>query len=67
MLLDGQVTSVFAYFVADSRPHLQALQDGTAETVDVYTLDMAQGDLKEEFKDKKAWVQTKAINRNSNQ
>ena len=47
--LDGEIVKAFVYFAANSRPHLQELQDGLAETVAEYTLDMAKGEVKPGF------------------
>jgi gamma-glutamylcyclotransferase (GGCT)/AIG2-like uncharacterized protein YtfP/glutaredoxin-related protein/3-polyprenyl-4-hydroxybenzoate decarboxylase len=47
--LEDEVVNAFVYFVANSRPHLQELQDGLSETVAEYTLDMAKGEVKPGF------------------
>jgi gamma-glutamylcyclotransferase (GGCT)/AIG2-like uncharacterized protein YtfP len=46
VVVGDAVEHAYAYVIADPAPHLDALGDGSAETVPVYTLDMAQGDLK---------------------
>lgn len=46
VVIGGAVQHAYAYVIADPAPHLAALEDGSAETVPVYTFDMAQGDLK---------------------
>ena len=46
VVVGDAVEHAYAYVIADPAPHLDALADGSAETVPVYTLDMAQGDLK---------------------
>ena len=47
--LEDEVVNAFVYFVANSRPHLQELQDGLSETVTEYTQDMAKSEVKPGF------------------
>lgn len=49
MQLEDEVVNAFVYFVANSRPHLQELQDGLSETVTEYTQDMAKSEVKPGF------------------
>ena len=49
VVVEGAVEHAYAYVIADPTPHLAALEAGEAETVAVYTEDMARGDLKPGF------------------
>ena len=41
----------FTYFIADSESHMDAVNEGTAEMINNYELDMALGDLKPGWED----------------
>ena len=49
VVVEGAVEHAYAYVTADAAPHLAALEAGEADTVAVYTEDMARGDLKPGF------------------
>lgn len=49
VVVGGAVEHAYAYVTADAAPHLAALENGEAETLAVYTEDMARGALKPGF------------------
>ena len=51
VLLDNNAYQAFTYFIADSESHMDAVNEGTAEMINNYELDMALGDLKPGWED----------------
>ena len=46
VLLDNNAYQAFTYFIADPESHMDAVNEGMAEMINNYELDMAVGDLK---------------------
>lgn len=46
VLLDNEICEAFTYFIADTELHLNHLNTETAEMINNYSLDMAEGELK---------------------
>ena len=53
VLLDNKTYQAFTYFIADPESHMDAVNEGTAEMINNYELDMAVGDLKPGWEDPK--------------